>query len=127
MRYLCIAAMLGVSALAGLWATAEKVRGDAVVYYYPAPGVVYHSSYRPVYYSQPVYYAPPTYYSCYSPCVCYTRPDSCQESDSDQRSGARGDSPKEPTPVPPTTTTTLGANDNRFSPQSINILPEHHA
>jgi plastocyanin len=125
MRYVYIAAMVAISFLTGVCLTAEKGYGydGGVVYYYPAPRVAYYSSYTPVYYSRPVYNAQPTYYSYYSPCVCYTPPDSCQESYSDQRSDARGYSQEQPTPAQPTTSATVGAYDNRFSPQSINVQP----
>jgi len=114
--------VVGIISLAGVCSTALKTEGQGYVYYYPAPRVVYYGS--PTYYSRPVYYGRPAYYSYYSPsCVYYVRPAYCESSYSDQRSGDSGYSSRQPTPAKPTTVTTIGAYDNRFTPQTINVQP----
>jgi plastocyanin len=122
-KYLSL--VVGVISLAGVCSAALKTQGQGYyggAYYYPAKRVVYYGS--PTYYSQPVYYGRPAYYSYYSPsCVYYVRPLDCEYSHSDQRSGDSGYSSRQPTPAKPTTVTSIGAYDNRFSPQRINVQP----
>jgi plastocyanin len=121
-KYLSL--IVGIISFAAVYSSALKTEGQGYyggAYYYPAPQVVYYGS--PTYYSQPVYYGRPAYYSYYSPsCIYYVRPAYCDSSYSDQRSG-EGYSSRQPTPAKPTTVTTIGAYDNRFSPQTINVQP----
>jgi len=118
--------VLGIVSLAGVCSTALKTEGQGyyggVVYDYPAPRVVYYGS--PPYYTRPAYYGRPVYYSYYSPsCVYYVRPVDCESSNGDKRSGGSNYSSRQPTPAKPTTVTIVGAHDNRFSPQTINVQP----
>jgi plastocyanin len=106
-----------------LFGKPEQVQGNDYYggYYYPAPSVVYYRSYPPVYYSysRPTYY----YYSYSLPCVDYSSPMSYEPSYSDQPSDARRYSSAQPRTSQPTTTVTVGAYDNRFEPQRINVQP----
>jgi plastocyanin len=124
MHFKLTSLVLGI-AFAGICGTVLVADGQYYYeggYYYSAPRVVYYGS--PTYYSRPVYYGRPVYYSYYSPsCVYYVRPTYCESSDSDQRSSESGYSTREPTPAKPTTVTTVGAYDNRYSPQTINVQP----
>jgi plastocyanin len=103
----------------------EQLQGNdfygGVTYYYSAPSVVYYRSYAPVYYSysRPTYY----YYSYSSPCVDYSPPMSYEPSYSHQRSDTREYSSRQASPSAPTTIATVGAYDNRFEPQTINVQP----
>ena len=103
-------------------ANAQGYYGD--VAYYSTPQVVYYQAYRPTYYAPQAYYGRSMYYSYYSPtCVYYVRPVYCDPSPSYQRSDSSGYSSRQPSSAEPTTTTTVGAYDNRFTPQSINVQP----
>jgi plastocyanin len=103
----------------------EQVQGNdyygGATYYYPAPSVVYYRPYAPAYYSysRPTYY----YYPYSSPCVDYSTPMYHEPSFSYQRSDARGYSSRQASPSQPTTTATVGAYNNRFEPQTINVQP----
>jgi plastocyanin len=101
---------------------AQGYYGDVV--YYSTPQVVYYQAYRPTYYA-PAYYGRPVYYSYYysSPCVYYVRPVYCESSSSYQRLDSSGYASRQPSPAEPTTTATVGAYDNRFEPQTINVQP----
>jgi plastocyanin len=116
--------VLGIVSLAGICSTALKTEGQGyyggVAYDYPAQHVVYYGS-APNY-AHSAFYGRPVYYSYYSPsCVYYVRPVYCETSYGDNRSGGSDDSSRQPTPAKPTTVTTVGAYDNRFSPQTINV------
>jgi plastocyanin len=120
--------ILGIISLAGSSAPTTQVQGDGyyggVVYYYPAPQVVYYRPYTPTYYARTAYYASPgPYYSYYAPCVYDVRPTTREESYSYQQSNRSGYSPRQPSAGKPTTTATVGAYDNQFSPQTINVQP----
>jgi plastocyanin len=120
MRSLYFFTIIGISVAAGVWATFNSARASGygrVVYYYPAPHIVYYQSYTPRYYSRS------DYYSYSSPSVYYVRPIYC-EPPSYQQSDASGHSrSQQPSPAQPTTTATVGAYDNRFLPQTLNVQP----
>src|SRR5262249_9683926 len=98
MRSLCIAAALGLAALAPAFLTpgpaqahGRRFHGGAV--YYPAAPVVYYQPCVPAYYAPRVYYAPPM----------YARPPYAYRPPYAPGYAAR-----------PTTTVTAGAYDNYF-------------
>ena len=120
--------VLVIVSLAGLCRTSTSANAQGYygdVAYYSTPQVVYYPSYRSTYYAPPAYYGRPVYYSYYysSPCVYYVRPVYCEPSPSYESSDSSGYSSRQPSPAEPTTTTTVGAYDNRFTPQSINVQP----
>jgi plastocyanin len=121
MRFRCFSAAIAVLLFVGIFITPEQAQSSGyyggVSYYYPAPTVNYYRSY-PVYYARPMYY-----YSYSSPCVVYVRPTYCEPSYSYQPSDAGGYSSEQPGRARATTTATVGAYDNRFSPQTINVQP----
>jgi plastocyanin len=127
MRSYHVFVVLVIVSLAGLCITstsanAQGYYGDVV--YYSAPQVVYYQAYRPAYDARPVYYGRPLYYSYYSPsCVYYVRPVYCEPTPSYERSDSSGYSSRQPSQAQPTTTVTVGAYDNRFEPQTINVQP----
>lgn len=122
-RQVCAAAFVMLLVIA--FDNPERVQANdyygGVTYYYRAPSVVYYRSYAPVYYSysRPIYY----YYSYASPCVDYSQPMSYEPSYSDRPPDAGGYSTDQPRASQPTTTVTVGAYDNRFEPQTINVQP----
>src|SRR5687767_7749323 len=127
MRSSHVSLVLVIVSLAGFGiasksANAQGYHRDMV--YYSTPQVVYYQAYRPTYYAPPAYYGRSMYYSYYSPsCVYYVRPVYCEPSPGYQRSDSSGYSSRQPSPAVPTTTTTVGAYDNRFEPQTINVQP----
>jgi plastocyanin len=128
-----------IALVAWLAGTTSLVYGDgygSVVYYYPAPQVVYYRPYAPMYYSRPMYHSTPMYSSYSAPCVYYVRPVYCEptysypssnsggyssEANSYQRSDSGGHSSGQPSWSQPTTTATVGAYDNRFTPETVNV------
>jgi plastocyanin len=122
MHFHCNSAVLVIISLAGLCVTSASVHAQS--YHYSAPHVVYYPTYRPVSYASSVYYDGPVHYSYYSPsCVYYVRPVYCEPSTSYERSDSSGYSSPQPRPAKPTTVSTVGAYDNRFSPQTLNVQP----
>jgi plastocyanin len=126
MRFYHVSVVPVIVSLAGLCITSTPVDaqgyyGDVV--YYSAPQVVYYQTYRPTYYAQPIYYGQPVYYSYYSPRLYYETPVYCEPTQSYERSETSGYSPRQPSPAQPSTVSTVGAYDNRFSPQTINVPP----
>jgi plastocyanin len=121
MRFRCISTAVAVLLFVGIYATPEQALSSGyyggVTYYYPAPTVVYYRPYARAYYARPMYYS----YS--SPCVYYVRPVYCEPSYSYQPSDDRGYSSAPPSTAKSTTTTTVSAYDNRFSPETINVQP----
>ncbi len=53
----------------------------------------------------------------------YETPVYCEPTQSYERSETSGYSPRQPSPAKPSTVSTVGAYDNRFSPQTINVPP----
>jgi plastocyanin len=136
MRFLYFSAIVEVSFIASVFTTVDNARGydgyySGGVYYHPAPRVVYYRSYTPMYDARTAYYARPTYSSYDSPCTYYTPPvyrqdaygEQRAEQRAEQRPDASGYARGQSAPAQPTTVTTIGAYDNRFSPATINVQP----
>jgi plastocyanin len=127
MRFHFILPVVVIVSLAGVCAIsipveAQSYYGGAV--YYSAPQVVYYETYRPIYYPQPIYYGRPVYYSYYSPsCVYYEMPVYYESSPSYERSDSSSYSSRRPSPAKPSTISTVGTYDNRFTPANLNVQP----
>jgi plastocyanin len=131
MRFALISAVLAVTLLLELFANVKPALGTGyyggITYYYPAPTVMYYRPYQSFYYARPMYY----YYSYSSPCITYA-PQAYSEpsyryergpSSSYQQPAAREYSSEPSSTARPTTIVTVGAYDNRFEPQTINVQP----
>jgi plastocyanin len=137
MRHRLIVAFMTLGWVAGV--CAERNQAEAQLYYsayyYPAEPVVYYSYYTPVSYSSPVYYSyysPSTYYAptvyC-EPTYASGQSYASEQSYSSDQSYATQQLPESsysvarPAPAKAATTVNVGAYDNRFSPQTVNVQP----
>ena len=127
MRFYHVSVVQVIVSLAELCITSTPVDaqgyyGDVV--YYSAPQVVYYPTYGPTYYAQPVYYGPPVYYSYYSPSRLYYETTAyCEPTSSYERSETSRYPSPQASPAQPSTVANVGAHDNRFTPQTINVAP----
>jgi plastocyanin len=108
MRFHHVSAALGLTAFALLGLAPEPARADGRrsfcgPVYYPAAPVVHRQFAPPMYASPRVYYAPPMFYQ--------------------QPHANRPSYEPIPSPARPTTTMTVGVNDNSFEPKTINVQP----
>jgi plastocyanin len=131
MRHRLLSVFMTLGWVAGICSGQNQVEAQIYygAYYYPAEPVVYYSYYTPMSYSTPAYYSYYPPYTYYAPTV-YCEPtysnqpkSTTQRPYSNQQSTESGYSTARPAPAQAATTVTVGAYDNRFTPQTLNVQP----